>query len=57
MTKNQKKKDKRERFIKIELLNITSEELIELVNEKLENKLISKMRVYENELKVKSKIY
>ncbi|MFX1592195.1 MAG: hypothetical protein ACFFCL_05830 [Promethearchaeota archaeon] len=43
----QKKKVKRERFIKISLLNIASTELIDLIYEKLENKLNLKNRVFE----------
>ena len=43
----QRKKTKHEKFLEITLLDIPSIELIELVNEKLENKLHSKKRVYE----------
>ena len=43
----QKKKVKQERFIKISLLNIPSMEIIDLIHEKLGNKLNSKKCVYE----------
>ena len=43
----QRKKTKHEKFLEITLLNIPSTELIELVNEKLKNKLNSKKKLYE----------